>query len=103
MKRTLRWRQLLPLLLVVAVTVPFIPLIPGRGLYEGVGPANGKSLSGSGRAKYIFDGRELYLIRQQTGQALILVTWVKVTVWTAEDMARLRRNHPELDKEEIWN
>jgi len=56
----------------------------------------------AGGPEFILIDGELYLLRQKMKRKVILVTGVNRIDWSDEDIRRLRKNHPEIDRDELW-
>jgi len=92
----------------------FVPILPGTASYERVRPGSisdeGVGLKDDERIvrrgfmakRFLLDHGKLYLLRQQTWHALVLVTRVHHVTWSADELQELRRQSPEIDRDELW-
>ena len=98
------WQVVLPA--VILPVLAFVPTLPGNVLYAGVGHASGKSVVREGQlfstSSYVLNDEDLYLLKQQTWHAMLLVTYVKSTTWGAPEIERLRKEHSEVDVDALW-
>ena len=85
------------LALLVAM-LPFVPVIPGAATYEGVGPAAGHTIGRRvpGTERFLLMRGRLYLLRQRTWRALVLVTLIRDVQWREADLQKLHNRFPEL-------
>ena len=80
--------------MLLLVLAPFVPVLPGSSVYEGVGRASGRRLlarAGSGPVRTA--GGELYLLRQETWHGVLLTTFVRFVEWTDAEVEEARRTH----------
>lgn len=90
-------------IMVVTYIVLFtIPVGPRTIIYESVaeqGPMDHDVVvvEDNPRGDYLVRDNKLYLRTQETRGALVLVTFVSQTRWTAQKIQELRRAHPELE------
>ena len=91
--------------LVVLFVLAFVPISSGSAIYKRVGMEYGDEGSTTlgpydGPGYVIVDGK-LYLLFQRTRYALLMV-WVDSTKWTPTRLEELRRSHPELNDDALW-
>lgn len=97
--KTSRRRRWLWLLLILPL-LPFLPMLPGTATFEGVGVARGQKIHRRvSSERFLLEGGKLYLLRQQTWHALVLITYVREIKWSSKEMEDLRRRFPELDSD----
>ena len=104
-KQSRKWvKALIVALPVLAIAGSFIPLFPGSALFESVGARDGEQISirGLADAEFIIAHGSVYLLRQQTWQAIALVTYCRKVKWDVAKVRALRQRYPELDREELW-
>ena len=92
------WWLLLPPLLL------FGPVFPSElAIYTRVGSDSfdqsiHRPLNSQG---FVLEDGKLYLLRQQTWHALVLVTWVHHIDWSIAELQELRQSFPELDNDAL--
>ncbi len=96
----------LAVLVVLFVLAFLVPISSGGAIYKRVGMELGDEGSTTfgpydGPGYVIVDG-ELYLLFQRTRSSLLLVTWVEFVEWTPARLEELRRDHPELNDDALW-
>jgi hypothetical protein len=92
-----------PLVLLILIALSFIPVFPGVATYEAVGPARGQKITQRvGSQKFILKDGRLYLLRNETRHALVLVTYFRKVTWGEKELDELRKHHAELDVEALW-
>jgi hypothetical protein len=80
-----------------------IPWFDNGWQYEGVGPAAGDLIEGhSDGPTFILREGGLYLLSTKLSRGIILVTGGQTVEWSEADIRELRRKHPEIDRDELW-
>jgi hypothetical protein len=86
-------------LALLIASLPFMPIIPGSALYQGVGSASGHCIGRRmvSQRRFLVEDGKLYLLRQRTWRALALTTLVREVKWREADLQELRHRFPQLD------
>jgi hypothetical protein len=91
--------------LVALVALAFVPIFPGKATYDGIGAAKGLNIVRKDvGTPFVIEGGKLYLLRQKTWHALVLVTRVKHFSFDlpGSDLDNLKKEFPELRDNELW-